>query len=60
MKRCSDVSAMIRAKALSSLTQVLGFLSGNDKANVVLKEFLGFGDGNYMDVGGKGINEIDA
>jgi condensin-2 complex subunit D3 len=58
VKRCSDVSAMIRARALSSLAQVLGFLSGNDKVSVVLKEFLGFGDGNVVGVGGKGINEM--
>ena len=58
VKRCSDVSATIRGRALSTLAQVVGFLSGSEKASVVLKEFMGFGDGNVAGVGGKGINEM--
>lgn len=60
VKRCSDVSATIRARALSNLAQVVGFLSGSDKASVVLKEFMGFGDGNgnVGAVRGNGINEM--
>ncbi|WJX23538.1 hypothetical protein P8452_12740 [Trifolium repens] len=58
VKRCSDVSATIRGRALSSLAQVVGFLSGSDRASLVLKEFMGFGDGNVEGVGGKEINEM--
>ncbi|KAL5097981.1 hypothetical protein RYX36_002308 [Vicia faba] len=58
VKRCSDVSAMTRARALSNLAQVVKLLSGSDRASVVLKKFMGFGDGNVASVGGKGINEM--
>jgi condensin-2 complex subunit D3 len=58
VKRCSDVSATIRGRALSSFAQVVGFLSGSDRASLVLKEFMGFGDGNVEGVGGKEINEM--
>ncbi|CAK8531690.1 unnamed protein product [Lathyrus sativus] len=58
VKRCSDVSAMTRARAISNLAQVVGLLSGSDRATVVLKKFMGFGDGNDVSVGGKGINEL--
>ncbi|PNX99283.1 condensin-2 complex subunit d3-like protein, partial [Trifolium pratense] len=58
VKRCSDVSATIRGRALSSLAQVVGFLSVSDKASLVLKESMGFGDGNVVGVGGKEINEM--
>lgn len=61
VKRCYDVSGVIRARALSNLAQVVGFLSGDGKASVVLKEFMGFGevgDGNAV-VGGKnGMNDM--
>ncbi|KAK7354816.1 hypothetical protein VNO80_20317 [Phaseolus coccineus] len=49
LKRCSDVSGAIRARALSSLAQLVGLLSRGERTSVVLKEFLGFenvGDGN--------------
>ncbi|CAJ2662174.1 unnamed protein product [Trifolium pratense] len=58
VKRCSDVSATIRGRALSSLAQVVGFLSVSGKASLVLKESMGFGDGNVVGVGGKEINEM--
>ncbi|XP_014499034.1 condensin-2 complex subunit D3 [Vigna radiata var. radiata] len=44
MKRCSDVSGGIRARALSSLAQLVGLLSRGERTSVVLKEFLGFGN----------------
>jgi len=49
VKRCSDVSGAIRARALSSLAQLVGLLSRGERTSVVLKGFLGFGkvgDGN--------------
>ncbi|KAG5006026.1 hypothetical protein JHK85_024568 [Glycine max] len=49
LKRCSDVSGAIRARALSNLAQLVGFLSRGERTSVVLKEFMGFGkvgDGN--------------
>jgi len=42
VKRCSDVSGAIRARALSSLAQLVGLLSRGERTSVVLKEFLGF------------------
>ncbi|GMI80109.1 Condensin [Hibiscus trionum] len=43
--RCSDLSAGIRARALSSLAQVVGFLSSNDRNKGVLKEVMGLSEG---------------
>ncbi|XVE65605.1 hypothetical protein DITRI_Ditri08aG0013700 [Diplodiscus trichospermus] len=43
--RCSDLSAGIRARALLSLAQVVGFLSGDDRNKGVLKEVMGLGEG---------------
>ncbi|KAI9077591.1 hypothetical protein K1719_040428 [Acacia pycnantha] len=40
VKRCSDVSAAIRARALSNLAQLVGFLSSDVKYVVVLKKFM--------------------
>ncbi|XP_054821462.1 uncharacterized protein LOC129320202 [Prosopis cineraria] len=40
VKRCSDVSAAIRARALSNLAQLVGFLSSDVKCVVVLKKFM--------------------
>ncbi|RDX62737.1 Condensin-2 complex subunit D3, partial [Mucuna pruriens] len=57
VKRCSDVSAAIRARALSNLAQLVGFLSRGARTSVVLREFMGFGkvgDGN----GEGGINDM--
>ncbi|XP_061370588.1 uncharacterized protein LOC133313254 [Gastrolobium bilobum] len=58
VKRCSDVSAAVRARALSNLAQLVGFLSRDAKASLVLKEFLGFGEvSNGGNVEG-GINDM--
>ncbi|MED6210281.1 hypothetical protein PIB30_062692 [Stylosanthes scabra] len=46
VKRCSDVIAAIRARALANLAQLVKLLSKGDKSSVVLKRFMGFGDGN--------------
>ncbi|KAK7289931.1 hypothetical protein RIF29_03976 [Crotalaria pallida] len=43
VRRCDDVGAAIRARALSNLAQLVGLLSSNAKSGVVLKEFMGFG-----------------
>ena len=43
------MSGAIRARALSNLAQLVGFLSRGERTSVVLKEFMGFGkvgDGN--------------
>ncbi|KAF7834509.1 condensin-2 complex subunit D3 [Senna tora] len=40
MKRCSDVTAAIRARALSNLAQLVGFLSNDAKSEVVLKNLM--------------------
>ncbi|KAJ1433108.1 putative condensin-2 complex subunit D3-like [Sesbania bispinosa] len=41
LKRCSDLSVAIRSRALSSLAQLVGVLSNDAKASVVLKGFMG-------------------
>lgn len=43
--RCSDLSAGIRARALSSLAQVVGFLSSDDRNKGILKEVMGLSEG---------------
>ncbi|XP_027338304.1 condensin-2 complex subunit D3 [Abrus precatorius] len=53
VKRCSDVSAAIRARALSNLAQLVGFLSKDGRTSVVLKEFMGFGRVSEGDVEGR-------
>ncbi|TKY72597.1 Condensin-2 complex subunit D3 [Spatholobus suberectus] len=57
VKRCSDVNAAIRARALSNLAQLVGFLSRDDRTSVVLKEFMGFGKGGDGD-GEGGMNDM--
>ncbi|CAD5328058.1 unnamed protein product [Arabidopsis thaliana] len=42
VQRCSDTSALIRARALSNLAQVVGFLSGDERSRSILKQALGF------------------
>ncbi|KAG7547404.1 Armadillo-type fold [Arabidopsis suecica] len=42
LQRCSDTSALIRARALSNLAQVVGFLSGDERSRSILKQALGF------------------
>ncbi|KAG4180419.1 hypothetical protein ERO13_A10G164700v2 [Gossypium hirsutum] len=43
--RCSDLSAGIRARALSSLAQVVGFLSIDDRNKGILKEVMRLSEG---------------
>lgn len=45
IQRCSDVVAGIRARALSNLSQLVGFLSGDSRSQAVLKEVMGIGSG---------------
>ncbi|XP_050372947.1 uncharacterized protein LOC126790663 [Argentina anserina] len=57
IEHCSDVMAGIRARALSNLSQLVGFLSGDDRSQAVLKEVMGFG--HVMDEGQEGwMNKI--
>ncbi|GAA0144232.1 chromatin/chromatin-binding, or -regulatory protein [Lithospermum erythrorhizon] len=42
VQRCSDATAGIRARALTNLAQLIGFLSQNEKRIVILKELMGF------------------
>ncbi|ESQ55882.1 hypothetical protein EUTSA_v10024228mg [Eutrema salsugineum] len=42
VQRCSDSNTLIRARALSNLAQVVGFLSGDERSRSVLKQALGF------------------
>lgn len=54
MERCSDAAGGIRARALSNMAQVVGFLSG-DVANCdQLRELMGFGNSGS----GEGLNEL--
>ncbi|XP_007035609.2 PREDICTED: uncharacterized protein LOC18603515 isoform X2 [Theobroma cacao] len=55
--RCSDLSAGIRARALSSLAQVVGFLSGDDRNKGILKEVMGLGEGGKERPEG-GMNDL--
>ncbi|XP_010451480.1 PREDICTED: condensin-2 complex subunit D3-like [Camelina sativa] len=52
LKRCSDTNALIRARALSNLAQVVGFLSGDARSRSILKHALGF---NGETSEGKGV-----
>ncbi|XP_023635277.1 condensin-2 complex subunit D3 isoform X2 [Capsella rubella] len=52
LKRCSDTNALIRARALSNLAQVVGFLSGDARSRSILKQSLGF---NGETSEGKGV-----
>ncbi|KAL6970282.1 hypothetical protein U1Q18_029982 [Sarracenia purpurea var. burkii] len=44
IQRCSDSTAGIRARALTNLAQLVGFLSGDDRSRGVLKEVMKFGN----------------
>nr|KYP62448.1 Condensin-2 complex subunit D3 [Cajanus cajan] len=57
VKRCSDVSGAIRARALSTLAQLVGFLGRGERTSVVLREFMGFGKGGDGNVEG-GMNDM--
>ncbi|KAL7595809.1 hypothetical protein Lser_V15G30715 [Lactuca serriola] len=51
LQRCSDSVAGIRARALTSLAQLVGVLSGNDENKKGLMKVMGFGeDGGINDV----------
>ncbi|MBA0813307.1 hypothetical protein Gohar_027170 [Gossypium harknessii] len=43
--RCLDLSAGIRARALSSLAQVVGFFSSDDRNKGILKQVMGLSEG---------------
>ncbi|OWM71236.1 condensin-2 complex subunit D3 [Punica granatum] len=53
LKRCSDSSSVIRARALSNLAQMIGHFLGNGKNISMFKEVLGLGEGQSS-----GINEL--
>ncbi|KAI4364441.1 hypothetical protein MLD38_020533 [Melastoma candidum] len=57
IQRCSDSGALIRARALSNLAQLVGILSENERNHVELKEALGIGDGGGEAPEG-GINDV--
>ncbi|XP_012083953.1 condensin-2 complex subunit D3 [Jatropha curcas] len=57
IQRCSDSSAAIRARALSNLAQLVGFLSTDDKNCAVLKNVLGLGEARTERIEGH-INDI--
>ncbi|KAK9289109.1 hypothetical protein L1049_017582 [Liquidambar formosana] len=57
IQRCSDVSAGIRARALSNLAQLVGFLSSDSRSRVVLKEVMGFGNAGCSRAEG-GMNDL--
>ncbi|OVA00218.1 Condensin subunit 1/Condensin-2 complex subunit D3 [Macleaya cordata] len=57
IQRCSDSAAGIRARALSNLAQVVGFLSSDVECLARLKEMLGFENVRDQNLVG-GLNEI--
>ncbi|XP_077240688.1 binding protein [Tasmannia lanceolata] len=54
IQRCSDVTGGIRARALSNLAQVVGFLSDDVNNQAQLMEVMGFGNVNVKG----GLNEL--
>ncbi|KAL1220525.1 Condensin-2 complex subunit CAP-D3 [Cardamine amara subsp. amara] len=42
LQRCSDTNGLIRARALSNLAHVVGFLSGDQRSRSILKQALEF------------------
>ncbi|KAL8256763.1 hypothetical protein R6Q59_028804 [Mikania micrantha] len=51
LERCSDSIAGIRARAITNLAQLVGFLSGNNENRAVLMKIMGFGeDGGVNDL----------
>ncbi|CAI9765857.1 unnamed protein product [Fraxinus pennsylvanica] len=57
IQRCSDITAGIRAKALTNLAHLVGSLSGIEKSRAVLKEVMGFGNDRNMSFEG-GLNDL--
>ncbi|XP_039048837.1 condensin-2 complex subunit D3 [Hibiscus syriacus] len=56
--RCSDLSAGIRARALSSLAQVVGFLFSDDRSKSILKEVMGLSEGGEERPPQCGMNDL--
>ncbi|KAK1422460.1 hypothetical protein QVD17_25595 [Tagetes erecta] len=51
LERCSDSTAGIRARAITNLAQLVGFLSGNSENKTGLMKIMGFGeDGGINDL----------
>ncbi|KAI7736421.1 hypothetical protein M8C21_016094 [Ambrosia artemisiifolia] len=51
LERCSDSTAGIRARAITNLAQLVGFLSGNNENKMELMKIMGFGeDGGLNDL----------
>ncbi|KAL6343915.1 hypothetical protein AAG906_027687 [Vitis piasezkii] len=57
IQRCSDATAGIRARALTNLAQIVGFLSTDDRNQVMLKEVMGFGSASHQKLEG-GMNDL--
>ncbi|KAL5541868.1 hypothetical protein UlMin_009578 [Ulmus minor] len=53
IERSSDVTPGIRARALSNLSQLVGFFSSDGRIETVLKEVMGFGSGGEV-----GMNDL--
>ncbi|GJW08963.1 condensin-2 complex subunit D3 [Tanacetum coccineum] len=51
VERCSDATAGIRARAITNLAQLVGFLSGKDENKIGLMKVMGFGEEG-------GINDV--
>ncbi|GFZ08999.1 binding protein [Actinidia rufa] len=57
IQRCSDVTAGIRARAMTNLAQLVGFLSGDDRSREVLKEVMKFNNANRNSAGSR-MNDL--
>ncbi|KAI4345407.1 hypothetical protein L6164_012535 [Bauhinia variegata] len=57
IQRCSDGIAAIRARALSNLAQLVGFLSSDNKSKEILREIFGFSSRRDRSVEG-GLNNL--
>ncbi|PSS01509.1 Condensin-2 complex subunit like [Actinidia chinensis var. chinensis] len=57
IQRCSDVTAGIRARAMTNLAQLVGFLSGDDSSREVLKEVLKFSNAKRNSAGSR-MNDL--
>ncbi|KAM7258160.1 hypothetical protein ACFE04_013901 [Oxalis oulophora] len=56
--RCSDSVAAIRSRALSNLAQLVGFMSGDERNQLSLKEALGFDEQNGNSSEGETMNDL--
>ncbi|KAL2464058.1 hypothetical protein Fot_52014 [Forsythia ovata] len=57
IQRCSDITAGIRARALTNLAQLVGSLSGSERSRAVLKGVMGFGNDRTISFEGA-INDL--